>query len=148
MKKKNIFIIEQNFTKKKKKNSMFLIMRRVWLVRLFPVTVADGIDVHVNASYFQTQAVRQLQLVSKFGFHSYHCRKSNFTDVRRWERQQYLQSFSRKSWTRLLNRQPELCQFSAVRIQFNGFKNFSRPTTNRLATHQFGKRWPKVLSES
>jgi hypothetical protein len=30
-------------------------MRRVWLVRLFPVTVDDGIDVHVNASYFQAQ---------------------------------------------------------------------------------------------
>jgi hypothetical protein len=42
------------------KNSMFLIMRRVWLVRLFPVTVDDGIDVHVIASYFQTQGVRQL----------------------------------------------------------------------------------------
>jgi hypothetical protein len=26
-------------------------MRRVLLVRLFPVTVDDGIDVHVNASY-------------------------------------------------------------------------------------------------
>jgi hypothetical protein len=78
----------------------------VWLVHLFPVTVDDGIDVHVNASYFQVQGVRQLQPVSKFGFHSYHCRKSNFTAVRRWEMEQYLQSFSRKSWTRLLNRQP------------------------------------------
>jgi hypothetical protein len=29
-------------------------------VRLFPVTVGDGIDVHVNASYFQAQRVRQL----------------------------------------------------------------------------------------
>jgi hypothetical protein len=55
----------------------------MWLVRFFPVTVDDGIDVHVNASYFQAQGVRQLQLFSKFGFHSYHCRKSNFTDVRR-----------------------------------------------------------------
>jgi hypothetical protein len=45
-------------------------------VRLFPVTVYDGIDVHVNASYFQAQGVRQLQLVSKFGFHSCRCRKS------------------------------------------------------------------------
>jgi hypothetical protein len=27
-------------------------MRRVWLVRLFPVAVYDGTDVHVNASYF------------------------------------------------------------------------------------------------
>jgi hypothetical protein len=26
-------------------------MRRVLLVRLFPVTVDDGIDVHANASY-------------------------------------------------------------------------------------------------
>jgi hypothetical protein len=94
-------------------------MRRMLLVCLFPVTVDDGIDVHVNASYFQAQGVRQLQLVSKFGFHSYDWRKSNFTDVRRWEREQYLQSFSRKSWTRLLNRQPELCQFSEVKIRFN-----------------------------
>jgi hypothetical protein len=45
----------------------------VWLVRLFPVTVEDGIDVHANASYFQGQGVRQLQFVSKYGFHSYHC---------------------------------------------------------------------------
>jgi hypothetical protein len=37
-------------------------------VRLFPVTVDDGIDVHVNASYFQAQRVRQLQLDSKFFF--------------------------------------------------------------------------------
>jgi hypothetical protein len=37
-------------------------------VRLFPVTAHDGIDVHVKASYFQAQGVRQLQLVSKFGF--------------------------------------------------------------------------------
>jgi hypothetical protein len=29
-------------------------------VRLFPVTVDDGVDVHVNASYFQAQGVRQL----------------------------------------------------------------------------------------
>jgi hypothetical protein len=29
-------------------------------VRLLPVTVDDGIDVHVNASYFQVQGVRQL----------------------------------------------------------------------------------------
>jgi hypothetical protein len=43
----------------------------------------DGIDIHVNASYFQAQGVRQFQLVSKFGVHSYHCRKPNFTDVRR-----------------------------------------------------------------
>jgi hypothetical protein len=42
-------------------------MRRVWLVRFFPVTVDDGIDVHVSASYFQAQGVRKLQLVSKFG---------------------------------------------------------------------------------
>jgi hypothetical protein len=41
-------------------------------VRLFPVTVDDGIDVHVNASYFQAQEAGQLQLVLKFGFHSYH----------------------------------------------------------------------------
>jgi hypothetical protein len=39
-------------------------------VRLFPVTADDGIDVHVNASYFQAQRVRQLQFVSKFGFHN------------------------------------------------------------------------------
>jgi hypothetical protein len=39
------------------KLDLFLIMRRVWLVRLFPVTV-DDIDVQVNASYFQTQGVR------------------------------------------------------------------------------------------
>jgi hypothetical protein len=39
-------------------------------VRLFPVTVDDGIDVHVNASYFQVQGARQLKLASKFGFHS------------------------------------------------------------------------------
>jgi hypothetical protein len=82
--------MEYNFTKKL---DLFLILRRVWLVRLFPVTTDDGIDVHVNANYFQAQRVWQLQLVSKFGFHSYHCRKSNFTDVRRWEREQYLQSF-------------------------------------------------------
>jgi hypothetical protein len=37
-------------------------------VRLFPVTVDDGIDVHANASYFQAQGVRQLKLVWKFGF--------------------------------------------------------------------------------
>jgi hypothetical protein len=30
-------------------------MRRVWLVRLFPVTVDDGIDVHANASNFQAE---------------------------------------------------------------------------------------------
>jgi hypothetical protein len=47
-------------------------------VRLIPVTVDNGIDVHGNASYFQGQGVRQLQLVSKFGFHSYHCQKSSF----------------------------------------------------------------------
>jgi hypothetical protein len=35
-------------------------MRREWLVRLFPVTVDDGIDVHVKASYFQAQGFRQL----------------------------------------------------------------------------------------
>jgi hypothetical protein len=29
-------------------------------MRLFPVTVDDGIDVHVNASYFQAQGVLQL----------------------------------------------------------------------------------------
>jgi hypothetical protein len=58
-------------------------MGRVRLVRLFPVTVDDGIDVHINASYFQAQGVRQLQIVSKFGFNSYYCRKSNFTDVRK-----------------------------------------------------------------
>jgi hypothetical protein len=52
-------------------------------VRLFPVTVDDGIDIHVNASYFQAQGVRQLHFISKFGFHSYHGRKSNFTDVRK-----------------------------------------------------------------
>jgi hypothetical protein len=77
---KNLFIIEYNFTNKL---DLFLIMRRVRLVRLFPVTIDVGIDVHVNASYFQAQGVRQLQPVSKFGFHSYHCRKTNFTDVQR-----------------------------------------------------------------
>jgi hypothetical protein len=76
----------------------FLIMMRVWLVHLFPVTVNDGIDVHVSASYFQGQGVQQLQLVPKFGFHSYRCKKSNLIDVRRWEREYYLQRFSRKSW--------------------------------------------------
>jgi hypothetical protein len=40
-------------------------------VRLLPVTV-DGIDVHANATYFHAQGVRQLQLVPKLGFHSYH----------------------------------------------------------------------------
>jgi hypothetical protein len=55
--KKKLFIIEYNFTKKL---DLFLMMRRVSLVRLFPVTVDDGIDVHVNASYFQAQGVRQL----------------------------------------------------------------------------------------
>jgi hypothetical protein len=45
-------------------------MRRVWLLRLFPVTVDESIDVHVNASYFQAQGIRQLQLVSKFDFHN------------------------------------------------------------------------------
>jgi hypothetical protein len=44
------------------------------MVRLFPVTLDDGTDVHVNESYFQAQGVRQLQLVSKCGFHSYHFR--------------------------------------------------------------------------
>jgi hypothetical protein len=34
-----------------KQLDLFLITRRVWLVRLFPVTVGDGIDVNVNASY-------------------------------------------------------------------------------------------------
>jgi hypothetical protein len=58
------------------KLDLFLIMGRVWLVCLFLVTVDDGIDVHVNASYFQAQGVQQLQLVSKVGFHTYHCRKS------------------------------------------------------------------------
>jgi hypothetical protein len=47
-------------------------MRRVWLVHLFPVTFDDGIDVHVNVSYFQAQGVRQLHLVNflrlKFSF--------------------------------------------------------------------------------
>jgi hypothetical protein len=52
-------------------------------MRLFPVTVDDGIDVHVNANYFQAQGVRQLRLVSKFAFQSYHCRKSNFTAAQR-----------------------------------------------------------------
>jgi hypothetical protein len=32
-------------------------------VRSFPVTVDDGIDVHVNASYFQAQEVRNLVLI-------------------------------------------------------------------------------------
>jgi hypothetical protein len=49
-KKKNVFIIEYNFTKTL---DLFLIMRRVWLVHLFSVIVDEGIDVHVNASYFQ-----------------------------------------------------------------------------------------------
>jgi hypothetical protein len=40
-------------------------------VRLFLVTVDDGTDIHVNASYFQGQGIPQLQLVSNFGFHSY-----------------------------------------------------------------------------
>jgi hypothetical protein len=44
------------------------------MVLLFPVTVDDGIDVHVNASYFQAQGIGKLQLVWKFGFHSYNCR--------------------------------------------------------------------------
>jgi hypothetical protein len=33
------------------KLDLFLITRRAQLVRLFPVTADDGIDVHVNASY-------------------------------------------------------------------------------------------------
>jgi hypothetical protein len=32
-------------------------------MRLFPVTADEGIDVHVSASYFQAQGVRQLQLI-------------------------------------------------------------------------------------
>jgi hypothetical protein len=43
-----LFITEYNFTKKL---DLFLIMRRVLLVRLLPVTVDDGINVHVSASY-------------------------------------------------------------------------------------------------
>jgi hypothetical protein len=87
-----LFIIEHNFTKNYISHNEACVT-----VPLFPVTADDGTDVHVNASYFQAQGVRQLKLVSKFGIHSYYCRKSNFADV---------QSFSRKSWTRLLNRQP------------------------------------------
>jgi hypothetical protein len=33
----------------------------------------NGIDVHVNPGYIQAQGVRQLQLESKSGFHSYNC---------------------------------------------------------------------------
>jgi hypothetical protein len=47
-KKNFLFSIEYNLTKKL---DLFLIMRRVRLVRLFPVTVDDGIVVYVNASY-------------------------------------------------------------------------------------------------
>jgi hypothetical protein len=37
-------------------------------VRLFPVTVDDGIETQVSASYFQAQRVRQLQLVGNLVF--------------------------------------------------------------------------------
>jgi hypothetical protein len=42
-------------------------MRRVWLVRLFPVT-ADGTDVHVNASYFLAQKFDNCSLFRNLGF--------------------------------------------------------------------------------
>jgi hypothetical protein len=34
--------------------------------------------------------------------------------------------------------------FNFYMIKKSHCKNFSRPTTNRLATHQFGKRWPRL----
>jgi hypothetical protein len=47
---KNKFVLKRNFFYKNLE--LFLIMRRVWMVRLFPVTVDDDIDTHINASYF------------------------------------------------------------------------------------------------
>jgi hypothetical protein len=86
-------------------------------------------DVHVNASYFQTQGVRQLQLVSKSGFRSYHCRKSNFT---MYEDENGSSSFKasaervgRACWTDSQN----CVNFLRLKFSFNHFKNFSRPTS-------------------
>jgi hypothetical protein len=85
-------------------------MRRVWLVRLFPVTVDDGIDVHVNAGYLP-----------------YFLPFSNFV---------------------LFFHFPISYVFFLMFIELkkqSHFKNFPRLTTNRLATHQFGKRWFRAV---
>jgi hypothetical protein len=42
---------------------------------------------------------------------------------------------------------PFLMIFNFYIIKKSHFKNFSRPTTNRLATHQFRKRWSKLILE-
>jgi hypothetical protein len=78
-------------------------------VRFFPVTVDDGIDVHGNASYFLAQGVRQLQLVSKFSFHSI---AENLTS------QMYEDEKGSSTFNPSVERVGHVCQFSAVKIQF------------------------------
>jgi hypothetical protein len=123
-------------------------MRRMWLVRLFPVTLDDGIDVHVNVSYFQAQGVRQLQLVSKFGFHSYHFRKFNFTDVRRWEGSSTFNASVERvghvCWTDSQN----CVNFLRLKFSFNDFKNFSRPTSLGKAALESCKTKKRTVLES
>jgi hypothetical protein len=81
---------------------------------LFPVTVDDGTDVHVNASYLP-----------------YFLPLANFVVCLIFY--PFLNMFYFFTF-------PFLITFNFYIIKKSHFKNFSRPTINRFATHQFGKR--------
>jgi hypothetical protein len=91
-------------------------MRRVSLVRLFPVTVDDDTDVHVSASYFQAQGVDNCILFRNLVFIP--------TTAENPTSQMYEDEKGSSTFKASVERVGHVCWKKK-----SHFKNFSRPTS-------------------